>query len=63
MTKINIKIEKIFIDAWSTNINNTIYIKIIKDMSLIVTFVSVTNLTKKKHYILYKCQYLLKRLT
>ena len=48
MTKINIKIEKIFIDAWQINIDDAIYIKIVKDMLLIVTFVSVKSLTKKK---------------
>ena len=47
MIKTNIKVEKTFIDAWQTSINNAIYIKIIKDISLIVTFVSVKSSTKK----------------
>ena len=64
MIKTNIKIKKIFIDAWQTNINDAIYIKIIKDMSLIVTFVNVKNSTKrKKHCILHEYRHFLKRLT
>ena len=47
MTKTNIKIEKTFIDAWQTNIDDAIYTKIMKNMSLIVTFVNVKNLIKK----------------
>ena len=53
MTKTNIKIEKIFIDVWQTNINDAIYIKIVKNMSLIVTFVNVKSLTKKKNIAFY----------
>ena len=48
MMKMNIKIEKTFIDAWQTNIDDAIYIKIMKNMSLTVTFVNVKSLTKKK---------------
>ena len=60
----NIKVEKTFIDAWQTDIDDAIYIKIVKDMSLIMTFVSVKSSTKrKKHCILHKCRHLLKRLT
>ena len=53
MTKTNIKVEKIFIDAWQTDIDDAIYIKIVKDMSLIMTFVSVKDSTTKKvlHFI------------
>ena len=64
MTKMNIKIEKTFIDAWQININDAICIKTVKNMSLIMTFVNVENSTeKKKHCILYKCQHLLRRST
>ena len=64
MTKTNIKIEKIFIDAWQINIDNAIYIKIVKDMSLIMTFVNVKSLTKKKkRYILHECQHFLRKST
>ena len=64
MTKTNIKIEKTFIDAWQTNINDTIYTKIVKDMSLIVTFISVKNSTKrKKHCILHECRHFSKKST
>ena len=64
MTKTNIKIEKIFIDAWQTNIDNAIYTKIMKDMSLTATFVSVKNLTKKKkHCILHECRHFLRKST
>ena len=48
MTKMNIKIEKTFINMWQTSIDDAIYTKIVKDMSLIVTFVNVKNLIKKK---------------
>ena len=53
MTKTSIKIEKTFIDAWQINIDDAIYTKVVKDMSLIVTFVNVKNSTKKKtlHFI------------
>ena len=52
MTKMNIKIKKTFIDAWQTNIDDAIYIKIIKDMLLTVTFVNVKNSIKKTlHFI------------
>ena len=64
MTKRNIEFKKTFIDAWQTDINNIIYIKIIKNISLIVIFVNEKDLTeKKKYYILYECQYFLKILT
>ena len=64
MTKTNIKIKKTFIDAWQTNINDAIYIKIMKNMSLTATFVNVKNSTEKKKYcILHECQHFLKRLT
>ena len=64
MTKINIRIEKTFIDAWQTNIDDAIYIKIVKDMSLVVTFVNVKSLTeRKKHCILHKCWHLSERST
>ena len=54
--KINIKVKKIFIDAWQTNIDNAIYIKIVKNISLVVTFVSVKSLIKRKKYcILHEC--------
>ena len=53
MTKTNIKVEKIFIDAWQTNINDAIYIKIVKDILLIVIFVSVKSLIKKKNIAFY----------
>ena len=62
--KTNIKIEKTFIDAWQTDINDAIYIKIVKNMSLIVTFVSVKSSTeKKKHCILHECRHFLRRST
>ena len=62
MTKTNIKVEKTFIDAWQTNINDAIYTKIVRNISLIVTFVSVKSSTKrKKHCILHECQHLLRR--
>ena len=58
MMKMNIKIEKTFIDVWQTNIDDAIYTKIVKNMSLTVTFVSVKSLTeRKKHCILYKCRH------
>ena len=63
MTKMNIKIKKIFINAWQTNINDAICIKIIKNMLLIMTFVNVKNLTKKKYYILHECRHFLKKST
>ena len=64
MTKANIKIKKTFIDAWQINIDDAIYIKIVKNMSLIVTFVNVKSLTKKKkHCILHECRHFLKRST
>ena len=64
MTKTNIKVEKTFIDAWQTNINDAIYTKIVKDMSLIVTFVNVKNsIKKKKHCILHECQHFSRRST
>ena len=49
----NIKVKKTFIDAWQTNINDAIYIKIVKDMSLIMTFVNVKSLTEKKNIAFY----------
>ena len=62
ITKTNIKVKKIFIDAWQTNIDDAIYIKIVKNMSLTVTFVSVKSSTKRKKYcILHECWHLLKR--
>ena len=52
MTKTNIKIKKTFINAWQTNINNAIYIKIVKNMSLTVTFINVKSSIKKTlHFI------------
>ena len=64
MTKMNIKIKKTFIDVWQTDIDDAIYIKIMKDMSLIVTFVNVKSSTKrKKHCILHECRHLLKKST
>ena len=53
MTKTNIKIEKTFIDAWQTNIDDAIYIKIVKNISLIVTFVNVKSSTEKKNIAFY----------
>ena len=62
MTKMNIKVKKTFIDAWQTNIDDTIYIKIVKDMSLIATFVNVKSSTeRKKHYILHECRHFLRK--
>ena len=64
MTKTNIKVKKTFIDAWQTNIDDAIYIKIVKNMSLIVTSVSVKSSTEKKKYcILHECRHFLKRST
>ena len=64
MTKTNIKIEKTFIDAWQTDIDDAIYTKIVKDMSLVVTFVSVKSSTeRKKHCILHGCRHFLRKST
>ena len=64
MTKTSIRIEKAFIDAWQTDINDAIYTKIVKGMSLTVTFVSVESSTeRKKHCILHECRHLSRRST
>ena len=49
----NIKIEKTFIDAWQTDIDDAICTKIMKNMSLTMTFVSVKSSTKKKNIAFY----------
>ena len=49
MTKINIASEKKFIDVWRTNIDDEIFIKIMKSTSLTVSHVSCMLSIEKKN--------------
>ena len=55
MTRMNIADEKKFIDVWRTNIDDEIFIEIVKSTSLIVSHVNcVLSIEKKKRFISFE---------
>ena len=58
----NIANEKKFIDMWQTNINDEIFIEIVKSMSLTVNHVNcVLSIEKKKRFISFKSRICFRR--
>ena len=62
MTRMNIASEKKSIDVWQTNIDDEIFIEIVKSTSLIVSHVScVLSIEKKKRFISFESRVCFRR--